>query len=83
MDAGWVKGMQIDRIDNDGDYCPNNCRVVTPSVNANNKSSNRTLTVGGERMTISQASVRFGVNKTTIKERLNRGWSDRDAVRKP
>lgn len=34
---GWRKGLQIDRIDNNQGYCPENCRVVTPKENANNR----------------------------------------------
>ena len=34
---GWHKGLQIDRIDNDKGYSPENCRVVTPKENSNNK----------------------------------------------
>ena len=34
---GWHKGLQIDRIDNDKGYSPDNCRVVTPKENANNR----------------------------------------------
>lgn len=34
--VGWKRGMQIDRIDNDGNYCPENCRIVTPKVNMQN-----------------------------------------------
>jgi len=34
---GWKKGLQIDRIDNDGDYAPYNVRCVTPKQNAQNK----------------------------------------------
>ena len=34
---GWHRGLQIDRIDNNRGYCPENCRVVTPKENANNR----------------------------------------------
>ena len=34
---GWRKGLQIDRTDNNQGYSPENCRVVTPKENANNR----------------------------------------------
>ena len=34
---GWRKGLQIDRIDNSHGYSPENCRVVTPKENSNNR----------------------------------------------
>ena len=37
LSHGWHQGLQIDRIDNDQGYCPENCRVVTPKENANNR----------------------------------------------
>jgi len=36
---GWKKGLQIDRIDNDRGYSPDNCRFVTPRENLRNKSN--------------------------------------------
>lgn len=38
---GHKPGLQIDRIDNDGDYCPENCRFVTRAENQHNTSQTK------------------------------------------
>ena len=43
---GWHKGLQIDRIDNDKGYSPDNCRVVTPKENNNNRRNTTVLDDG-------------------------------------
>ena len=43
---GWHKGLQIDRIDNNQGYTPENCRVVTPKDNANNRRNTTVLDDG-------------------------------------
>ena len=43
---GWHKGLQIDRIDNNQGYCPENCRVITPKENASNRRSTLRLDDG-------------------------------------
>lgn len=46
LDNGWKKGLQIDRIDNNGNYNPENCRFVTNHENNLNtrllRSTNKT-----------------------------------------
>lgn len=37
MSNGWKKGLQLDRIDTNGNYCPENCRFVTAKENCGNR----------------------------------------------
>jgi len=64
--------MQIDRINNDGDYKPSNCRWVTNKQNQNNRSDNRVIVYNKIEKTMAQWSEHFGVNKTTFKGNIYR-----------
>ena len=43
---GWRKGLQLDRMDNDKGYSPDNCRVISPKENINNRRSTLRLDDG-------------------------------------
>lgn len=64
MNAGWERGLQIDRINNDGDYTPENCQWVTPRVNAYNK---RNTVIGIE---IVDKALENGVAYSTLYQRI-------------
>lgn len=72
----------LDRIDNDGDYKPSNCRFVTRKENNNNKSNNTYLSAFGEEKTLSQWAddKRCKVEYATLQKRLRLGWESEDAI---
>lgn len=84
MANGYRDDLTLDRKDNDGDYCPENCRWVTQKEQQNNKRSNRLLTYNGETRTLTKWSEITGLSATCICLRLNRyKWSVGDALTKP
>lgn len=64
--AGWKKGLEIDRIDNDGNYSPENCSFVTRVVNDNNRRTNVHITANGATHTIAEWSSITGITHATI-----------------
>lgn len=73
-------GMSLDRIDNDGDYCKENCRWVSLIDQANNTRTNRFVSAFGKRLTVSQWARELGSSPFVIFERLKRGWPIERAV---
>lgn len=72
LNNGWKKGLQIDRIDNNGNYEPNNCRFVTNKENCNNKNNNVCYYVNGERKTATQISEQIDIGYNTIRRRIKK-----------
>ena len=73
----------IDRIDNDGDYCPENCRWASASEQSRNRANIRAIELDGTALIITEWAARIGINPGTLFSRLRRGWSVNRALREP
>jgi hypothetical protein len=73
----------IERINNNGDYSPENCRWATSKEQSSNRRSNKFITHNGETLGICEWSQRLGGSVSLITYRLQRGWDPIEAITTP
>lgn len=71
---GWMRGLEIDRIDNNGNYEPSNCRFVTRVQNVRNRENTAYVVFNGTRMPLVEAIEvsGCGLSYNTVHDRIHK-----------
>lgn len=77
------QGMSLGRIDNDGNYCKENCRWETRLEQQNNTRFNLLVSINGTTKTASQWASILGMDSTAMRMRIYRGWPIKKLLKQP
>lgn len=80
---GYNDNLTIDRIDVNGDYCPENCRWATHKQQGRNTRTNHYIVWNNEKHCISEWAEILGINPRTLQSRISRGWDLKNIFTKP
>lgn len=83
INNGYKIGKSLDRIDVNGNYEPSNCRWIDLRYQARNKRNTIYLTAFGETKCLSDWIEEYGIKRSTVTERIKRGWEPWRAISTP
>ncbi len=83
VDKGYKSGLQIERENNNGNYCPENCKWATRKEQARNRRNSRIITCRGMTMTLAAFAELVGEKSDIIHFRMRNGWTEEDAIFTP
>lgn len=66
LENGYCEGLQLDRIDNNGNYEPNNCRWVTPKENSRNRRNTVYLTINNQTKSVAEWCESINISPYTV-----------------
>ena len=83
MSHGYSDDLTIDRIDNNGNYEPSNCRWVDMKKQTRNNSRNHIVKLNGIERPLIEWTEIYKINYKTVRDRLKRGWNYEKALTEP
>lgn len=82
IENGYAEHLTLNRVENDGNYCPENCNWITNFEQQSNTGKNVKFTFNGETLHISEWARRIGTDRTTMRIRFQR-WGVEKALTTP
>jgi hypothetical protein len=83
MKNGYADNLSIDRKNENGDYCPENCQWVTQKMQTRNRRNNLMYTRNGITDCVAGWAERLGFSKKLLWHRLSKGWDFEKAITTP
>jgi len=83
LNNGYSDELTIDRIDNNGNYCPKNCRWISRKEQMQNRRNNHYISFEGKTLTLTQLAKENGLTYSQLYKRLKLGWTLEKAISEP
>jgi hypothetical protein len=77
------EGFSLERVDNNGNYCKENCVWASPMRQAQNTRTTKTITYQGKTLSLGGWDRELGFGKDTVASRIRQGWAEVDALTTP
>lgn len=81
IDNGYKDGLDLDRINNNGNYEPSNCRWVKHEDNCNNRCNTIVINYKGKEYTITSLAKKFDLPRCLVEKRYHRGKRGEELVK--
>lgn len=70
ISSGWEDGLEIERVNNDGNYEPSNCKWVTRKQNVRNRNNTSMIEISGNKVPLAEVAEKLGLKYSTLWQRI-------------